>query len=163
MLKHCMECGGQMRKTQVEGKDRSKCVACGWVYWEDPKVVVAVIVSDNGRVLLGKRGSGLKQGLWSFPAGFVDRGERIEDAGQREVREETGLEVRLGPLLILRSAHDDPVILAVYPADIVGGSAAAGEELTELRWFLRDDLPELAFRHDSEVLDAWWAAQDGQR
>lgn len=160
-MKYCMECGHGMETAAVEGKERWRCPACGWVYWEDPKVVVAVIIARDGCVLLGRRGPPgvLGAGLWSFPAGFVDRGERLEDAGAREVREETGLHVQLGRLLMLRSEPDSPVILAVYPACKVEGTPAPGAELTELGWFSHENVPELAFGHDSEVLAAWWNEQ----
>lgn len=157
-----MQCGGPLGETAVEGKQRLRCGACGWVLWEDPKVAVAVVVSRGGRVLLGRRGQGLRQGLWSFPAGFVDRGEQLERAAVREVREETGLIVRLGPLLLLRSEDGDPVVLAVYVAEAVEGEPTPGDELTELGWFGRDDAPELAFGHDREVLDAWWRTREAR-
>ena len=156
-----MQCGHALERVPLEGRVRPRCPACGWVLWEDPKVAVAVLVSRDGRVLLGRRGGGAGRGRWSFPAGFVDRGERLEDAALREVREETGLEVELGPLFALRSETGDPVILAVYPARVRGGMPTAGDELTELRWFSREELPEMAFGHDTAVLQDWWESREG--
>lgn len=155
-MKHCGECGGLLEPAEVEGKQRPRCRSCGQVHWEDPKVAVAVIVGRDGRALLGRRGAGERQGRWGLPGGFVDRGEKLEDAAAREVREETGLEVRVGPLLLLRSERGDPVILVVYPAESAGGEPRPGEELTELGWFGPGELPELAFAHDAELLAAWW-------
>ncbi len=158
-MKFCMECGQRTVLATVEGKERSRCPSCGWVLWEDPKVAVAVIVAQGDTVLLGRRGGGLGRGRWSFPAGFVDRGEKLEEAGAREVREETGLRVALGSLFALRSETGDPVVLAVYPAQVVGGALTPGEEMTELRWFGREEIPEMAFGHDAELLANWWESR----
>ncbi|MBA2364039.1 MAG: NUDIX hydrolase [Chloroflexia bacterium] len=159
-VKYCMECGTRLRRAGADGKERLCCAACGWVHWEDPKLAVAVIVFRDRTVLLGRRGQGARQGLWSFPAGFVDRGERVEDAAIREVREETGLDVALGPLFMLRSATDEPVVLAVYSATHGKDAPTPGIELTDIRWFARGDLPEMAFEHDAAVLAAWWDSQE---
>ncbi len=151
-----------LRPAAVDGRDRLRCAACGWVHWEDPKLAVAVIIYSDRKVLLGRRGQGERQGRWSFPAGFVDRGERVEGAAVREVREETSMDVVLGPLIMLRSATDDPVVLAVYSATPGERAPSPGPELTELRWFGRENLPDLAFEHDAQVLATWWESQEAQ-
>lgn len=119
--------------------------------------MVAIVIHQGERVLLGRRGYGEEKGRWTFPAGFVDRGERVEDAAYREAREETGLDVRIEPLLCLRSEEGNPIVIAVYPAMIVGGTARSNSELTELCWFDASSIPAMAFGHDNEILDLWWA------
>ncbi len=162
MARFCVECGHELMMVPVEGAPRPKCPSCGWVLWEDPKLVAAVlVVNDGGAVLLGRRGPGAGEGRWSFPAGFVNRGERIEDAARREVLEETGLEVELGPLLLLRSERGSPVALAVYTARVTSGTPTPGDEMVELGWFEPGSVPELAFEHDAEVLRALWG-RDGR-
>ena len=138
----------------ADGRLRPVCRSCGAVTYLDPKLAVAVVLRKNGKVLLGKRGEHARAaGKWSFPAGFVERGEAVEDAAIREVREETGFEIALGPLVGLISSPGEIVVLAAYSGTIVSGAEAAGDDLTDLGWFALDALPELAFPHDTEILD----------
>jgi len=145
----------------IEDRLRPVCSACGLVVYLDPKLAVAVIVAVKNRILLGRRGPGTREpGKWSFPAGFVERGERVEEAAAREAREETGLEVTIGRLIGLFSGAGEAVALAVYAVDAFAGEARAGDDLTELGWFALDDLPELAFPRDRGILDAWMLSME---
>jgi ADP-ribose pyrophosphatase YjhB (NUDIX family) len=121
------------------------------------------VVERDGRILLGRRGPGTREpGKWSFPAGFVERGEAVEAAAVREVREEVGLAITLGPLLGLVSAAGEVVVLAVFAALAAEGEEVAGDDLTEVGWFAPDALPELAFPHDARVLADWrWGRAGG--
>ena len=94
-------------------------------------------------------------GRWAFPSGYVDAGEVVEEAALREVREETGVEVALDRLLGVWSHADDPVIFVAYAGHHVAGEAAAGPEAFEVAYFDPDELPDLPFPHDQEVMAAW--------
>jgi len=140
---------------------RPVCGACGLVAYLDPKLAVAVLIARDGRVLLGKRGPGTREpGKWSFPAGFVERGERVEHAAAREAREETGLDVVIGELVGLYSSDGEPVVLAVYAVGAVTGEPVAGDDLTEVGWFPATALPELAFPRDRRIMAAWLASRE---
>jgi 8-oxo-dGTP diphosphatase len=152
---HCQSCGGPTNERPVEGRLRPVCERCGAVTYLDPKLAVAVVLQRDGKVLMGRRGASARAaGKWSFPAGFVERGEVVEDAALREVKEETGFSIVLGPLLALLSSPGETVVLAVYTGTIVDGDQTAGDDLVELGWFDRRELPELAFPHDREILEA---------
>lgn len=157
---YCQRCGGPTAEQEVDGRMRPVCAQCGAVTYLDPKLAAAVVIGRDGKVLLGLRaGHTRNPGTWSFPAGFVERGERVEDAAVREAREESGLEVRLGPLLGLWSDVGEPVVLVAYAATIAAGvEAVAGDDLLEVGWFALDELPPLAFAHDAEILKAWRTA-----
>jgi ADP-ribose pyrophosphatase YjhB (NUDIX family) len=152
----CAGCGGLTEDQNVEGRSRPVCTVCGRVAYLDPKLAVAVLIVREDKILLGKRGPGTREpGKWSFPAGFVERGERVEAAAAREAREETGLAVVIGDLIGLFSSEGEPVVLAVYDADAADGEPIASDDLTAVGWFPLDDLPELAFPRDRRILDAW--------
>jgi len=155
----CAACGSPTEERLVEGCNRPVCTACGQVVYLDPKLAVAVLITRDGRILLGKRGPGAREaGKWSFPAGFVERGERVERAAVREAREETGLDIVVGDLVGLYSSDGETVVLAVYEATSVG-EPCAGDDLTEVGWFAPSELPELAFPRDRRILDAWLSAE----
>jgi ADP-ribose pyrophosphatase YjhB (NUDIX family) len=159
----CQQCGLPTEERLVEDRLRPVCLACGHVTYLDPKLAVAVVIEREGRLLFGRRGPGTREpGKWSFPAGFVERGERVEDAAVREVAEEVGLAVELGPLLGLYSATGETVVLAVFLASSAVGTPIARDDLVEVAWFLPNELPELAFPHDERIVDAWRTASRRQ-
>ena len=159
----CQGCGGATTEREVDGRRRPVCDACGAVTYLDPKLAVAVVVERDGRLLLGRRGPGTREsGKWSFPAGFVDRGERVEDAAVRETREEVGLAVALGPLLGLYSRTGETVVLAVYAALAARGNPVAADDLDAVGWFAPDALPALAFPDDAQIVAAWRAWREGR-
>ena len=90
---YCQRCGQALEQREFEGKPRPTCPSCGFIVFLDPKVAVVVLVSDGDRLLFVQRGAEPQIGKWCFPGGYVDRGEQVEAAARREVREETGLKV----------------------------------------------------------------------
>ena len=134
-----------------------RCVECDRIIYSDPKVAVAAIIPmDNGIVLL-KRAIEPQIGKWSFPSGYVDRGEKLERALEREVLEECGLVVRVEWLVGVYSEAGQAVVLVVYHADVVSGELVAGDETSEARVFAIEKMPELAFEHDDRIVRDWLA------
>ncbi len=161
---YCPHCGTRLEEGLAwDGRRRPRCPQCGFVHYPDPKVAVAVLVAQNGRLLMGRRSHEPQKGAWSFPAGYVDAGEKVEDAARREVTEETGLEVSIDRLLGVYSEPGNPVILIAYAGTIVGGEMAPGPEAMEARFFPLQELPPLAFGHDHQVVQDWIASLTGQR
>jgi 8-oxo-dGTP diphosphatase len=156
-LGFCFECGTQLVARHQEDRDRPTCPNCGLIHYRDPKVAVAVVLGDEHGVLLGKRGIDPGAGLWSFPAGYVNRGEVLEVAAVREVQEELGLPIHLTGLVGVYSDPGNPVVLVVYAGEIEGGEPTPdGHEVKEVRRFALDALPDgLAFPHDRRVLADW--------
>jgi len=163
MQQYCAVCGSLTEERTVEGCVRPVCTACGQVVYLDPKLAVAVLIARADRILLGKRGPGAREpGKWSFPAGFVERGERVERAAAREAREEIGLDVVVGDLVGLYSSDGETVVLAVYEASFTVGEPRAGDDLAEVAWFAISELPELAFPRDQRIMDEWLSSQPGE-
>jgi len=113
-----------------------------------------VFTLDGGIVLL-KRGVEPALGKWVFPGGYVDRGESVRDAAVRETKEESQLDVKLGPLLNVYSYPRSPNVIVVYTAEVIGGELTAADESVEARIFSSNELPwrELAFDSTKDALN----------
>ncbi len=141
-------------KTQM-GEERPTCPACGWVHYEDPKVACAALLLQDHQVLLVQRTMEPFIGLWSLPAGFVNAYELPESAVVREVREETGLKVKVGQFFMIHSGRENARgadILLVYQVEQVGGVLSAGDDAGDAAWFDLDSLPPLAFKSTLQIL-----------
>ena len=140
----CPRCG---QPAEVAFPRSLSCPHCGYGAYYNPKpVACAIPAEDDGRVWLLRRAFAPGEGLWTFPGGFVDLGESVEDAARRETMEELRIGVELGGLVGVYSRGDDRVVLVVYRARALGVPQTT-EEATEVRAFAADEIPwsELAF------------------
>ncbi len=120
-------------------------------YPKRPLVGVGAIILKRDRILMAQRGKEPLKGWWSLPGGALETGERLADGVCREVREETGLEVRpLGILevfeRIMRDASGAPeyhYVLIDYMCRVTGGALAPGDDVCAVEWVKRRDLPKL--------------------
>jgi 8-oxo-dGTP diphosphatase len=117
-------------------------------YPSTPLIGVGGLVVDGTRVLLVKRKNPPARGEWSIPGGLADLGETLKEAVAREVLEETGLVVNVGPLveLLERIFHDDSgrvkyhYVIADYYCRATGGALMSGSDALEAAWAERNDL-----------------------
>ncbi|MET1133858.1 MAG: NUDIX domain-containing protein [Aeromicrobium sp.] len=106
----------------------------------------AVVVDDDGRILLVLRGREPGRGLWSVPGGKVEPGETLEEACAREVREETGLTVKVGDELWsvrLPTGDGREYEIHDFAATVTGGTLRAGDDADDAAWFPVEDLATL--------------------
>lgn len=107
----------------------------------------AAIVHD-GRILLIQRGHDPYKGRWGFPGGGVELGETVAEALRREVYEETGLQVAVGPFLALKDAigrgnNDDILyhyVILFFAAFVVAGDLRAGDDAAQALWVPKESL-----------------------
>ena len=115
---------------------------------ERPIVGVGAVIVDGDRVVLIRRAHEPLKGEWSLPGGAVNVGETLADAVAREVQEETGLVVRVGPLIeVLDRVHRDGdgrveyhFVLLDYKCRVVSGTLAHGSDASDACWVDRSDL-----------------------
>ena len=153
----CPRCGGGLERRIVKAMEpkRLVCQACSFIFYQDPKVVAGTVFTLDGGIVLLKRDVEPAMGKWVFPGGYVDRGESVQEAAIRETKEESKVDVKLGPLLNVYSYPRSPNVIVVYAADIVGGELAAGDETIEARSFAPSAIPwkELAFDSTRDALN----------
>jgi ADP-ribose pyrophosphatase YjhB (NUDIX family) len=151
----CPRCGTRVNHEERFGKIRPVCPQCDWIHFVDPKVAAAVLIEQDGRVLLVRRAGEPFRGLWSLPAGFINGGEDPAEAAVRECLEETGLRVRVTRLLEIISGREHPRgadFIIVYLGTVVGGELKPDDDADAVEWFARASLPQLAFRATQIVL-----------
>jgi ADP-ribose pyrophosphatase YjhB (NUDIX family) len=115
------------------------------VRYENPVPAAATVVLRDREVLLCRRCIEPFRGSWTLPAGYQEVDESIESTAIREVREETGLVVRLTGLLDVMTTTDDPrkaAILVVFLAEEVDGELRPGDDADDVAFHSIDDLPE---------------------
>ncbi|MGM5482843.1 MAG: NUDIX domain-containing protein [Nanobdellota archaeon] len=125
-------------------------------------VDIVVFCSQNKKkkVLLIKRKNQPFKSMYALPGGFVEKGEIVEKAAERELKEETGLTVtQLKRFNLYTKPERDPrdrVISIAFLAKVnsYGVNPKASTDAKELAWFDAEALPELAFDHEKIIQDA---------
>ena len=144
-VRFCLACGAPVRLPEGP-RAVPVCTGCGRLHHLDPKVGVGAAVLDaDGGLLLVRRAVPPARGLWALPAGYVDAGEDPREAAAREVREETGLDVRCGRLIDVYPGGGGASFFLAFEAELLGGALAAADEVTDAGFFAVGELPELAF------------------
>lgn len=154
--------GGRTRLTKA-GKEvlweytNKTSEAVRFVEGKGIKLAADAIIVQNGRIMLVKRAYPPFKGRFALPGGFVEPGERTEEAVVREAFEETGLKTRVKRLVGVYSAPDrDPrghVVSSVYELKVIGGRPRTSDEVKEIGTFPLKRIPRLAFDHSRIVKD----------
>jgi len=125
--------------------------------YKSPKLTVDGILLKKGEILLIKRKNPPFKDNWALPGGFVEYGEKTEDAVLREFFEETGLKTKINKLIGVYSDPDrDPrghTISIVYLVEEKGGELIGGDDALEAKFFNVKKLPTLAFDHGKIIED----------
>jgi len=155
-MKYCHDCGASTLFKIPPGDTlpRHICQSCGTIHYQNPKIVVGCIPEWHNQILLCKRAIEPRYGLWTFPAGFMENAETIENAAIRETEEEAQATVALTGLYTVFSIPHVSQVYMVFRATMGEEKFGAGEESLEVRLFNLDHIPwtELAFQVIDETL-----------
>jgi ADP-ribose pyrophosphatase YjhB (NUDIX family) len=155
---HCPVCGGRLadRFLEEEERERAVCDQCGRVNYRNPIVVAGVIPVAGDRIWMLRRAIEPAYGYWTYPAGFMELGETVEQAAMRETREELNLDVRLEGLVGVYSFPNISTVHVIYRATCLG-EPSAGMEALDITAFTVEQIPwdELAFRTTRAALQDW--------
>jgi 8-oxo-dGTP diphosphatase len=160
--KTCPRC----RHELIREEKSLRCPECGLAVYANPAPTAsAVLLDDEGRVLLARRAGDPGAGMWDLLGGFIEEDEEPLAALVREVEEETSLRIEPGEYLGAypdRYGSEGIFTLNLYwLARVVGGELSLDEEeLREVAWFRAEELPgpaEFAFANTVEALREWRA------
>lgn len=143
---YCSNCGTRtvVQVVPEEERERQVCPACGAIHYANPKIVAGTLPIQQGKIWLLRRAIEPRYGAWTFPAGFMEMGETVEQGAQRETREELGIEVELTRLLGVYSFEHSATVHIVYVAraieDPTGGTETLEYQLFDLEGIPWEDL-----------------------
>lgn len=153
----CPFCGRKLKIKIEEGRQRKHCPSCQWTYYPHVGTAVVGIITKQGKALLVKRRREPYANTWMFPAGFVDYGEHPEETVKREVKEETGLEVKKAEFMEVLQSEDDPRspghFVFCYKITVSDGQLRTDEEENEeVAWKSIKDPPKIGFKLHQHIM-----------
>ncbi len=156
MTRFCSSCGSSLSLQLPPGEDRERhcCNNCGDIHFINPRIVVASIIDAGGKVLLCQRSIPPRKGYWTLPGGFMECGETMEQAAEREVLEETGAGIDIDSIYMLCEQPDVSEVYLIYRGRPRSLELMLGPECIDAGWFDASEIPwnSLAFPLIAEVL-----------
>ena len=136
-----------LRTPDDDSLPRKICDSCGFVAYDNPKIVVGSVVRHEGRILLCRRAIEPRRGFWTIPAGYLELNETPEDGARREAKEEAEAELEIERLLAVYSVPRISQVQLIYRARLRSPHFAAGPESLDVQLFDPAEIPleELAF------------------
>jgi len=111
-----------------DNRERNVCTDCGFIHYDNPKIVVGSVAVWQGKVLMCRRAIEPRAGYWTLPAGFMELHERSEDAAAREAWEEARAEIEVGNLFALYNIPRISQVQLFYRATLKSPAIAPGLE-----------------------------------
>lgn len=118
-----------------DNRDRMVCGDCGWIHYENPRIIVGAVVRSGSNLLFCRRAIRPRYGFWTVPGGFMELGESPEEGAKREVYEEAGASIEIRSLLGIYAVPRIGQVHLIYLADLIGDVFHAGDESLEVQLF----------------------------
>ena len=137
-----MKPSGPIVRAVPDGDDRERlvCGDCGFVLYENPKIIVGAVCTWGDRYLMVKRAIEPRLGYWTMPIGYMELGETTEQGAAREVWEEARAVVEVDGLLSIVSIPQISQVHMIYRARMVAPEFAAGPESLDAQLYGWDHL-----------------------
>ena len=124
-----------------DNMERSVCAACGFVDYQNPKIVTGSVAVWEQKILLCKRAIEPRKGYWTLPAGYMELNETAEEAAIREAWEEACARLEIDRLLAVYSVPRISQVQLMFRARLTTSDIAAGPESEAVALYDWDDLP----------------------
>lgn len=165
MSEHDPDQGAGPRILKIpEGEDRERlvCPDCGYIAYDNPKIVLGSVALWQSKILLCRRAIPPRVGFWTLPAGFMEHGETLEEGAKREAWEEAGARMEMEAMLAVFSLPRIGQVQIFYRAHLKDADVKAGPESQEVALFRWDEIPweELAFPTVRFALEAYAQSKD---
>ncbi|MFQ5775626.1 MAG: NUDIX domain-containing protein [Kiloniellaceae bacterium] len=150
--------GGRFVREVPEGDDRPRlvCSDCGFVRYENPKIVVGSVAAWEDLILLCRRAIEPRKGFWTLPAGYLELHESAKEGAEREAWEEARARLEVDQLLAVYSIPRISQIQLIYRARLLSPEVSPGPETAELGLFAWREIPWEAIAFPS----VGWALND---
>ncbi len=164
-IKFCSQCGSTMIQQTPEDDDhiRAVCSSCGYVHYENPKMVVGTIPILKDRILMCKRNIEPRKGCWTLPAGYLENGESVQQGAVRETLEESLAEVNiLSPYRMFNILFVDQIYM-MFIAELLSDDFGPTPESTDVRLFSETEIPwdNIAFEVIRQTLEDFFLDRKG--
>ncbi|MDY6828941.1 MAG: NUDIX hydrolase [Pseudomonadota bacterium] len=148
-MKYCTACGNDVRWDIPDNDNRERhiCNHCGQIHYQNPRIIAGSVPVHGDQILLCRRAIEPRRGFWTLPAGFMENGETVQQAAERETLEEANARVRVESLYTLFNLTHINQIYMFFRAELAVPEFSAGPESLEVALFSEAEIPwdELAF------------------
>jgi len=130
-----------------DNRERMICAECGFILYDNPKIVVGSVARLGERILLVRRSIDPRRGFWTLPAGFLELNESTNSGAEREAWEEARARIEIEGLLAIYDIPRISQVQLVYRARLLDDKVEPGPESLEVGLFLWDEIPwpQIAF------------------
>jgi ADP-ribose pyrophosphatase YjhB (NUDIX family) len=166
-MNFCSQCGKpvELRIPAGDHLPRFVCPHCGTIHYENPRIIAGCVPDHEGRVLLCRRAIEPRLGYWTFPAGFMENGETLQQAAARESLEEAQAHVQIGSLLAIVHVIEARQVHIFFRAALPRAEFGIAPESLEVGLFAQSDVPwdEIAFPSIEFALRKYFADRTAGR
>jgi len=160
-MKFCSQCGSTITEQVPDGDNRVRfvCASCDTIHYQNPRIVAGCLPVRGEYVLLCRRAIEPRRGYWTLPAGFMENGETMQQAAERETLEEACARVTDLHLYMLFDLPHINQVYTFFRAELVDNRFCAGDESLEVKLFNQAEIPwsELAFPTVGRTLEYFFA------
>ena len=149
IFKYCAECGQKLEDIRCGDDDCKRCPSCMKIYGSSPFPVVEVlVVNENNEILLLKQDY-ISKTKWTVVSGYINDGETIEEAVVREVKEETGQNVKSCQYISSYYFSPKQLIMIGFIAYVNKSQFTESEEVNDIKWYTFDEVDAVIARENN--------------